>query len=107
MTNFGNMFKQAQQMQAKMAEAQALVDALEAEGSSGNHMVKVILKGQGLLKSITIDPSLLNPSEAEMVEDLIVAAFNDAKKNLDEKSNEIMNKAMGGMKLPGNFKLPF
>ncbi len=92
--------KQAQQMQARMAEVQKQLEVLEIEGNSGGGMVKVILSGKGDLKSIKIDPSVLDPKEADILEDLITAAFNDAKKKVEEASNAAMSKATGGMGLP-------
>lgn len=100
MKNFGNILKQAQQMQAKMAEVQKHLATLEIKGNSGGGMVEVVLSGTGDLISIKIDPSVVNAAEADVLEDLIVAAFNDAKKKVEEASNAAMNKVTGGMGLP-------
>lgn len=94
--------KQAQQMQAKFLEMQKQIEELELTGSAGGGMVKAVISGKGALKQLTIDPKLLNPDDAEIVSDLIVAAFNDAKSKLEEKISE----TAGGF-LPGGMKLPF
>ncbi len=107
MKNLGNMLKQAQEMQGKMQEMQAQLEELELEGTSGAGLVKVTLSGKNVLKRVTIDPSLLKPEDAEMVEDLIVAAHQDAKTKVEERVQEEMGKLTGGMPLPPGFKLPF
>lgn len=107
MKNLGNMMKQVQQMQERMQEMQAQLQELEVEGSSGAGMVKVSMTGKGEMKSIKIDPSLVDPSDTEVLEDLILAAANDAKAKADEKMQEEMQKLTGGMPLPPGFKLPF
>ena len=99
--------KQAQAMQNKLAEMQKEKANREYEGSSGGGMVKIILKGSGGMKSISIDPSLFDKDEADMVADLIIAAFNDAQKKMGEDSQEDMSKMMGGFQLPPGFKVPF
>jgi hypothetical protein len=100
MKNFGNILKQAQQMQAKMAEVQKHLASLEIKGNSGGGMVEVVLSGKGDLVSIKIDPSIVDSKEVDVLEDLIVAAFNDAKKKVEEASDAAMNKITGGMGLP-------
>lgn len=100
MKNFGNILKQAQQMQAKMAEVQKQLESLEIKGNSGGGMVEVVLSGKGDLISIKVDPSIVDPKEVDVLEDLIVAAFNDAKKKVEDVSNAAMNKVTGGMGLP-------
>lgn len=107
MKNFGNMMKQAQQMQAKMAEMQARMDQMEVPGASGGGMVQVMVTGKGDLKSIKIDKSLVDPEDVEVLEDLIVAAFNDAKARVEAQMAEEMGKLTGGLKLPPGMKLPF
>jgi hypothetical protein len=77
--NLQKMLKQAQEMQAKLAEAQAKAEETESEGTSGGGMVRVTVSGKGRMLKLQLDPSLLNPEEKEMLEDLIIAAFNDAK----------------------------
>lgn len=108
MKNFGNIMKQAQKMQEKMEEAQAKLGTLEIEGSSGSGMVKVVLNGHGTLKKITINPSIVDSDDTEMLEDLIIAAFNDGKKKVDEEVEAIMSKVTGGYGgMPGGLNLPF
>ena len=107
MVNLNAMLKQAQAMQSKLAEVQAKIDAQTIEGSSGGSMVKVSISGKGNLKSIKIDPSLLDPAEVEVLEDLIVAAFRDAKEKADAYGEKEMSSVTGGMSLPGGMKLPF
>ena len=105
--NFGDMMKQAQEMQKKMKELQEGLANLVVEGSSGGGLVSVKVNGKGEVKKIKIDPSLMKPEEAEILEDLIVAAFNEAKKKAEEASAEEMKKLTGGLNLPPGFKLPF
>ena len=107
MNNFGDMMKQAQEMQKKMKELQEELANLEVKGSSGGGLVSVKVNGKGEGKKIKIDPSLMKPEEAEILEDLIVAAFNEAKKKAEEASAEEMKKMTGGLNLPPGFKLPF
>lgn len=107
MKNLAGLMKQASQMQSKMAEMQALMETLEIEGESGAGMVKVVLSGKGDLKKVRLDPKLLDPAEAEMAEDLIVAAHADARRKLEARQAQEMEKVTGGMQLPGGLKLPF
>jgi DNA-binding YbaB/EbfC family protein len=107
MNNFGDMIKQAQEMQKKMKELQEGLANLEVEGSSGGGLVKITVTGKGEVKKIKIDPSLMKPEESEILEDLIVAAFNEAKKKSEEASAEEMKKLTGGLNLPPGFKMPF
>jgi DNA-binding YbaB/EbfC family protein len=107
MKNIAGLMKQASQMQAKMAEMQARVEAAEVQGQSGAGMVIVTLGGKGLLRGIKIDPKLADPSEMEMLQDLIVSAHADAKRKLDDMMAEEMSKVTGGMDLPAGLKLPF
>ena len=105
MKNLGNMLKQAQQMQSKMAEMQAKLEASEVDGQSGGGMVKVRLTGKGDLRRVTIDPSMMD--DREVLEDLIVAAHADAKQKVEAMMGEEMQKATAGMSLPPGLKLPF
>lgn len=105
--NIQKMMKQAQEMQAKFAGLQAQLEEAESEGSSGGGMVKLTINGKKTLKKITIDESLLTPSEKEVLEDLIVAAFNDAAGKADKAANEQMSSVTAGMPLPPGFKMPF
>ncbi len=107
MKNLAGLMKQAQQMQQKMADMQAKLDAAEIEGVAGAGLVAVTLSGKGALKRVKIDPKLADPAETEMLEDLILAAHADAKAKLDEMTATEMKDATGGMSLPPGMKLPF
>ena len=107
MTDFNNMLKQAQELQKKMADAQKKVEELEAEGTSGGGLVKVKINGKNITTSIMIDDSLISKDEKEILEDLIVAALNDARENVQKKISEEMSSLTGGLKLPPGMKLPF
>ena len=107
MKNLGQMMKQAQQMQSKMAEMQASMETIEVTGSSGGGLIKVTLNGKSEVKGIKIDPSLLDANEIEILEDLITAAFNDAKTKVETLMQEEMAKVTGGLKLPPGMNLPF
>lgn len=107
MVNINQFLKQAQSMQTKMQEMQEKLEATEFEGKSGGGMVTLKLSGKGDLKSINIDKSVINADDKEMLEDLIVAAYNDGKAKADAASNESMSGALGGMSLPPGFKMPF
>ena len=107
MVNIGNMMKQAQGLQKKMAEAQEKLDSIEVEGVSGGGMVKVVATAKGNVKRIMIDDSLMVKEDKEIVEDLIVAAFNDAKQKGEVASQEEMKSITGGIPLPPGMKLPF
>jgi DNA-binding YbaB/EbfC family protein len=107
MKNLGQMMKQAQQMQAKMAEMQARLDQVEMTGAAGGGLVQVTLTGKGDLRKIKIDKSLIDPNETEVLEDLIVAAFADAKQRVESHVAEEMSKLTGGLQLPPGMKLPF
>jgi DNA-binding YbaB/EbfC family protein len=107
MKNMGNLLKQASQMQAKMAEMQAKMEAATMEGQAGAGMVRVVLSGKGDLKSVTIDPKLADPAEMEMLQDLLVAAHADAKRKMDASMAEEMAAVTGGLQLPPGMKLPF
>ncbi len=107
MKNIAGLMKQAQQMQQKMADMQAKLDATIIEGVSGAGLVRVTLTGKGALKAVKIDPKLIDPAETEMLEDLILAAHADAKSKLDEMTESEMKNATGGLNLPAGLKLPF
>jgi nucleoid-associated protein EbfC len=104
--NIGQMMKQAQAMQENMRRAQEQIAAMEVEGQSGAGMVKVVLDGKYAAKRVTIDPSLL-ADDKDMLEDLIVAAFNDAQRKVEQASQEKMSSVTAGMQLPPGVKLPF
>ena len=105
MKNLGDLMKQAQQLQARFQEAQERVSAIEAEGQSGGGMVKVTINGKGMAKTVKIDPSLADPKDVGMLEDLIVAAVNDARAKVDQRMSDEMAKVTGGMPMPPGFKL--
>ena len=107
MKNFGQMMKQAQEMQTRMARMQEELAALEVTGSAGGGLVQVTLSGKGDGKSVKIDPSLVSPDEKEVLEDLLVAAINDAKAKTEALAAEKMQTLTGGLQLPPGFKLPF
>ncbi len=107
MKNLAGLMKQASQMQAKMAEMQAKMEAMELEGVSGAGMVTVTLSGKGEMKRLKLDPKLLDPAESEMLEDLIIAAHADAKRKVEAIMADEMQRATGGLELPGGMKLPF
>lgn len=107
MKNIAGMMKQAQQMQQKMADMQAKLEAAEIEGVSGAGLVRVTLTGKGVLKGVKIDPKLADPAEIEMLEDLILAAHADAKGKIDALTEAETKNAMGGISLPPGLKLPF
>ena len=107
MKNLGNLMKQAQQMQTKMAEMQAQLETVEMTGVAGGGMVQLTLNGKGDLKRLTLDKAVVDPEEVEVLEDLIVAAFNDARAKVTAHAEGEMQKLTGGLALPGGFKLPF
>ena len=107
MVNIGNMMKQAQQLQKKMADAQEKLNSIEVEGVSGGGVVKVIATAKGEIKRINLDDSLLKPEDKEITEDLIVAAINDAKQKGEFAAQEEMKSVTGGLPLPPGMKLPF
>src|SRR5262245_11863151 len=101
------MMKQAKQLQEKMEQAQVEIAATSVEGHSGGGLVTVAATGKGELKSIRIDPSLVKPEEVEILEDLIVAACNDARAKAEAVVADKMRAVTGGMNLPPGMKLPF
>ena len=107
MKNLGQMLKQAQEMQTKMQEMQDVLAELEVTGSSGAGMCQVTLNGKGEARQVKIDPALVTPEDADVLEDLILAAINDAKAKAEEKTREEMSKLTGGLQLPPGFQLPF
>ena len=106
MTNFSDMLSKAKAMQEKMKEAQEQIKKIEVEGISGGSLVKVILTGDYEIKSIVISDEAKKEKQ-EIVNDLIIAAYNNAKENLKKKSAEELSKVTGGLNLPMDFKLPF
>ena len=106
MTNFSDMLSKAKAMQEKMKEAQEQIKKIEVEGISGGSLVKVILTGDYEIKSILISDEAKKEKQ-EIVNDLIIAAYNNANENLKKKSAEELSKVTGGLNLPVDFKLPF
>ncbi len=107
MKNLGAMMKQAQEMQARMGEIQEKLANTEITGTSGGGMVEVTLTGKGAARKVHIDPELVKPDEAEVLEDLILAAINDAKVKVDQHMAEKMSELTGGLQLPPGMQLPF
>ena len=107
MKNIGQIMKQVQDMQSRMSEMQSKLADMEMTGASGGGMVQATMNGKGELKRMKIDPSLIVPAESEVLEDLIVAAVNDAKGKVDDYSQTEMGKLTGGLPLPPGLKLPF
>jgi nucleoid-associated protein EbfC len=107
MKNLGNIMKQVQDMQTRMAEMQEKLAEVEIAGSSGAGMVQATLNGKSQLKRLKIDPVLIKPEEAEVLEDLIVAAVNDARAKVEQHTQDEMSKLTGGLPLPPGFKFPF
>jgi DNA-binding YbaB/EbfC family protein len=105
--DFMGMMKQAQALQAKMAEAQAELESLLVDGESGGGLVKLTLSAKGALQNIAIDPSLLKLEEREILEDLIVSAHAQARAKAEEAMAEKMKAVTGGLQLPPGLKLPF
>ena len=106
MTDFSDLVSQAKKMQEKMKETQEALKKIEVEGISGGNIVRVIMNGDGELKKISLDDKLLKESK-QIIEDLIVAAHNDAKIKLKKKTSEEISKVTGGIGLPPGFKIPF
>ena len=106
MPDFNDLISQAKKMQEKMKETQEILKKIEVEGWSGGGSVKIKMNGDGELKGISLGDSLLKESK-EVVEDLIIAAHNDAKSKLKKKTSEEISKITGGIDLPPGFKLPF
>ena len=106
MADFSDMLSKAKVMQEKMQKAQEQIKKIEVEGEAGGNLVKVILSGDYELKSIEVTDNARNEKQ-EVINDLIIAAYNNAKENLKKKSAEELSKATGGLNLPLNFKIPF
>lgn len=106
MKNLGNMLKQAQEVQARMAEMQERLATMEVSGQSAAGMVRATLSGKGEVRKVKIDPSLVVADDVEVLEDLIVAAINDARTRVEAAMAEEMAKVTGGLSLPPGLKLP-
>jgi nucleoid-associated protein EbfC len=107
MPNMDDLLKMAQEAQAKLMQAQEDLDKIEVEGVSGGGMVKIRASAKGRIIGVDIDPGLLQPSEKQMVEDLIAAAINDARAKADVAAQQSMQAVTGGLQLPPGFKMPF
>ena len=106
MPSLEELMNAARNVQEQMARAQAQLDQIEVEGASGGGLVKVRATARGAVRGLSIDPSLMTADSREMLEDLIVAAFNDAKTKADQAGSSEMGKLTAGMQLPPGFKLP-
>ena len=106
MPDFTDMLSKAKEMQTKMKTAQDSIKNLEVEGEAGGNLIKVILTGDYEIKSITVSDEAKKESR-EIINDLIIAAYNNAKEKLKKKSSEELSKATGGMNLPFDLKFPF
>lgn len=107
MKNLGQLMKQAQEMQSRMQAMQQKLAEIELDGASGGGLVTVTVNGKGEMRRLKIDPSLVEAKEVEVLEDLVVAAFNDAKAKVEAHVAEEMQKLTGGLNLPAGLKLPF
>jgi hypothetical protein len=105
--NIDDIMKMAQDMQNKLMEDQAKLDTMEVEGAAGGGMVKVKATARGRVTAVSIDDSLIVASEKQMLEDLVAAAFNDARNKAEAAGAQAMSQSMGGMQLPPGMKLPF
>jgi DNA-binding YbaB/EbfC family protein len=105
--DLNELMKMAQEAQSKLLQAQEDLDKVEVEGASGGGMVKIRATAKGRIISVNIDESLLQPSEKQIVEDLVAAAINDARGKADLAANEAMRNATGGLQLPPGMKMPF
>lgn len=107
MNNISDLMKQAKEMQDKMQELQKKVEQTEVEGTAGGGMVKITINGKHIATKVEIDPSLINVEEKDVLEDLFVAAINDATKKVSENMNNELGSMSGGLNLPPGMKLPF
>jgi DNA-binding YbaB/EbfC family protein len=104
--NLGAMMRQAQDIKARMEEAQSKIGTIEASGTAGGGLVEITLTGKGDMTRLKIDPTLLSGSDKDMLEDLIVAAHNDARTKVADMVQQEISKATGGLQLPPGFGLP-
>lgn len=107
MKDLNDILGMATRVQEELQKAQANLDKIEVEGAAGGGVVKVRATAKGRIVGVSIDESLLAPSEKQILEDLVAAAFNDARKKADEVSGQEMGKMTSGLQLPPGFKLPF
>lgn len=106
--NMASLLKQAQKMQEQLSKAQEELDSIKAEGTSGGGMIKVVANGKQEIESVKIDPEVIDKDDPEMLEDLVLAAVNQAIEKAGEMAKEHMNSMTGGMLggLPGGLKIP-
>jgi DNA-binding YbaB/EbfC family protein len=107
MKNLAGLMKQAQEMQSKMQDMQTKLEGIELTGEAGAGLVKITLNGKGDMRKVTLDPKIVDPTDTEMLQDLILAAHRDAKTKVEAYAAEEMQKVTGGMQLPPGMKLPF
>jgi hypothetical protein len=107
MPDLDELMRMAQEAQAKLMKAQEDLDKVIVEGMSGGGLVKVRASAKGRIVAVEIDESLLQPSEKQMVEDLVAAAINDARAKADVAAQSAMRDVTGGMQLPPGFEMPF
>lgn len=107
MKNLGNMMRQAQEVQQKLAQMQAALAEVELHGEAGGGLVKVVLSGRGEARKITLDPKVVDPADVATLEDLLIVAYNDARRKIEAHVEGETQKIMGGMALPPGIKLPF
>jgi DNA-binding YbaB/EbfC family protein len=107
MKNLGQMMKQAQELQSKMSAMQEQLAEEEVTGSAGGGLVEVTLNGKAEARRVRIDRSLIDPEEPDVLEDLVVAAINDAKAKVEARIAERMSELTGGMQLPPGMQMPF
>ncbi len=107
MKNLLQMMKQAQEMQSRLAELQAELDRREVTGEAAGGMVRIVMTAKGEARRVAIDPSLVDPAETAILEDLILTALKDARAKAERQSQEAMAELAGGLSLPPGFKLPF
>ena len=107
MKNLSGLMKQAQQMQDKLQEMQSRLESMAVQGEAGAGLVTMTMNGKGDLRQIKIDPKVIDPGDAEMLQDLIVAAHANARQKVEAAAAEEMQKVTGGMQLPPGMKLPF
>ncbi len=107
LANMGNLMKQAQDMQGKMAQFQDTLETLTFEGSAGGGAVCISVNGKGMVQNVAINPSVIDASDKEMLEDLVRAAMNDAQTKISQYTEQHMQQITGGLQLPAGLKLPF
>jgi len=105
--NIQKMMKQAQEMQTKMADMQARLEQEETDGAAGGGLVKIRINGKNMMLNVQIDESLMKPEEKEVLEDMLIAAYNDARGKVDATFSDEMAKMSSQLNLPAGFKLPF